>query len=465
MTSAAVALSNVEILQAKKSEPQKTLKLYGSIQPNELRRHSQTAHIGGLREKLLVNFEGDQVRKGQILASIYSTELLVAQTEFLEILKQGQPVLTEAAKERLKLLKITEKQIFELEENGKVNPYISIFADAGGIVTAKKTEHGEYIDAGMVLFDITNLSSVWAIFDAYEADLPYLKTGDQIGYMVNALPGAVFTGRIEFISPIIDDMSRTAKVRLETSNKDLKLKPGMLATAIIHNAKAESGEAIILPRTAVLWTGQRSVVYIAKKLESGALSFTLREVLLGTTLGDYIKVLSGISEGEFVVASGVFAIDASAQLAGKKSMMTLIPPQQGDTMNAMTKLALALAVACTTSTAACDGHKAHQTAQTAAPQQVVERSVGAPMQSASISVNGACSMCKVRIENAAKSVPGVTLAEWNIGAKVLALQFDSGKTSLAAISKAVAAVGHDTEMDRAPDEVYNALHGCCKYRN
>jgi len=462
MSAAAIALSNVEILQAKKSEPQKELKLYGSIQPNELKKHSQTAHVGGRIEKLFVNFEGEQVRKGQILASIYSPELLVAQTEFLEVLKQNNAMLKEAAKQRLRLLKISEKQISDLEESGKANPYVNIFADAGGIVTEKKTQRGEYIEAGMVLFDIADLSSVWAVFDAYEADLPYLKAGDQIGYMVNALPGAVFTGRIEFISPVVDAMSRTAKVRMETLNKDLKLKPGMIANALIHNAKIDGGEAIILPKAAVLWTGKRSVVYVAKKLEDGALNFGVREISLGNSLGNYVVVLSGIYEGEFIVANGVFAIDASAQLAGKKSMMNLASPNhQGGNMNSITKLA-AIASICTTAVA-CDEHKNHNQPAAQAPKTAsVEAQATVVSQ---LGVSGACEMCKMKIENTAKSIGGVKSANWNLEAKVLNVEFDNSKTDLDAISKAIAAVGYDTEKDKADDAVYNALPGCCKYRN
>jgi Cu(I)/Ag(I) efflux system membrane fusion protein len=460
MSAAAVALSNVEILKVKKSEPQKVLRLYGNIQANELKKHSQTVHIAGRIEKLFVNFEGEQVKRGRILASIYSPELLVAQTEFLEALKRKHPVITEAARERLRFLKISETHIAELEETGKTNPYINVFADANGIVIAKKKERGEYVEIGDVLFDLADLSSIWAVFNAYESDLPYLKVGDLIGYTVNSLPGTVFTGLVEFISPVVDSESRTAKVRMETANKNLKLKPGMLATALIHNAKI-SGETVILPKTAVLWTGERSVVYVAKKLENAALNFSLREVLLGTSLGDSVVVISGISEGESVVASGVFAIDASAQLAGKKSMMNL-QPQQGDAMNTIAKLAVA--AICTTAFACNDEHKAHQqpvATEKTAPAQTQDASV----QKISLLVQGACEMCKMKIEGTAKSIEGVKTAEWNLSTKVLNLEYDHGKTTPGAISKAIAAVGYDTEMDKASDDVYNALPGCCKYRN
>ncbi|MCL1956931.1 MAG: efflux RND transporter periplasmic adaptor subunit [Fibromonadales bacterium] len=458
MSAAAVALSNVEILKAKKGEPQKMLRLYGSIQANELKKHSQTVHIGGRIEKLFVNFEGEQVRKGQILASIYSPELLVAQTEFLEALKQKYPVIIEATKERLRLLKVTESQILDLEGTGKANPYVNVFADANGIVIAKKTERGEYVEAGTVLFDLADLSSVWAVFSAHEPDLAYLKMNDLIGYTVNSLPGTVFTGRIEFISPVVDSMSRTAKVRMETANKNLKLKPGMLATAIIHNAKI-SEETIILPKTAVLWTGERSIVYVAKKLENSALNFSLREVLLGHTLGDSVAIISGIYEGELVVASGTFAVDASAQLAGKKSMMNL--HQQGDTMNTIAKLAVA--VICSTAFACNEEHKAHQP-PVAQEKAVAAQTQNASVQKISLAVQGACEMCKMKIESTAKAIEGVKTAEWNLTTKILNAEFDPGKTSQSAISKAIAAVGYDTEIDRASDIVYNSLPGCCKYR-
>ena len=466
MSAAAVALSNVGILKAKKSEPQKVLRLYGSIQANELKKHSQTVHIGGRIEKLFVNFEGEQVKNGQLLASIYSPELLVAQTEFLEALKRGQPVITEAAKERLRFLRITEAQISNLEETGRANPYINVFADASGIVIAKKTERGEYVETGAVLFDLADLSSVWAVFNAYESDLLYLKIGDMIGYNVSSLPGMVFTGRVEFISPVVDSMSRTTKVRMETSNKNLKLKPGMLATALIHNAKI-SEETIILPKTAVLWTGERSVVYVAKKLENSALNFSLREVLLGHSLGDSIAIASGIAEGELVVVSGTFAVDASAQLAGKKSMMNL--PQQGDTMNTIAKLTAA--VICSTAFACNDEHKAHQqpVAQekpaAAQSQSVAAQTQSAAVQKMSLAVQGACEMCKMKIESTAKAIEGVKAAEWNLNAKVLNVEYDPEKTSRNAVSKAIAAVGYDTELDKANDMVYKALPGCCKYRN
>jgi len=461
MSAAAAALSNVEILKVKKSEPQKMLRLYGNIQANELKKHSQTVHIAGRIEKLFVNFEGEQVKKGRILASIYSPELLVAQTEFLEALKQKHPVITQAAKERLRFLKISESQILELEETGKANPYMNVFADANGIVISKKKERGEYVEAGTVLFDLADLSSVWAVFNAYESDLPYLKVGDLIGYTVNSLPGAVFTGLVEFISPVVDPESRTAKVRMETANKNFKLKPGMLASALIHNAKI-SGESIILPKTAVLWTGERSVVYVAKKLENATLNFSLREVLLGTSLGDSVVVISGIFEGESVVASGVFAVDASAQLAGKKSMMNLTP-QQGDTMNTIAKLAIA--AICTTAVACNEEHKAHQQPSIAMEKTATAQTQDASVQKIALSVQGACEMCKMKIENTAKSIEGVKTAEWNLSSKILNVEYDLGKTTPSAISKAIAAVGYDTEMDKANDAVYNALPGCCKYRN
>jgi Cu(I)/Ag(I) efflux system membrane fusion protein len=294
---------------------------------------------------------------------------------------------------------------------------------------------------------------VWAIFNAYESDLPYLNVGDLIGYTINALPGQVFTGRVEFISPIVDSESRTAKVRMETDNKNLKLKPGMLANALIHNAKI-SGEAIILPKSAVLWTGERSVVYTVKKQENGALNFHLREVELGPALGDSVVVISGIHEKELVAVSGVFAVDASAQLAGKNSMMNLSPNPPGDTMSKISNLA-AIALICT-SAVACDEHKAHAAAQPAKTQNaegIIQ-----------LGVAGSCEMCKMRIEGVAKSQSGVKSADWDIKTQTLRIEIEPSKANLNDISKAIAAAGHDTEKDKADDTTYNALPGCCKYR-
>ena len=200
----AAALANVQTSVVSRERPIKEVSLYGTIQPDERSLQSQTAHVGGRIEKLYVDFTGESVRQGATIATIYSPDLLNAQQELLEAikLKETQPRLVEAAKEKLRLWKLTDEQIYKIETSGNVSPNIDIKANTSGIVISKKLSQGDYITAGSVLFDIANLSRVWAMFDAYEVDLPFLKVGDKLEFTLQAIPGKKFSGNISFIDPL-----------------------------------------------------------------------------------------------------------------------------------------------------------------------------------------------------------------------------------------------------------------------
>jgi Cu(I)/Ag(I) efflux system membrane fusion protein len=318
----AAALANIQTTVVSRSNPVKEIHLYGTIQPDERLVRSLVSHVSGRIEKLSVNFAGETIRKGQTVASIYSSDLLNAQQELLEAVKiqSVQPALLAAAREKLRLWKLTDQQIAAIEQSGTPSPLTDIVAGMSGIVTAKKVEQGDYVNPGSVLFDLADLSSVWAVFDAYEVDLPYLKNGDKVEYTLPAIPGKTFSGKIAFIDPILDRTTRTAKVRVETANPGLQLKPEMYANALVQASLKQNANAIIIPKTAVLWTGKRSIVYV-KQADSEMPVFKLREIELGPSLGDAYVVVSGISDGEEIVTNGVFSIDASAQLEGKRSMM------------------------------------------------------------------------------------------------------------------------------------------------
>jgi Cu(I)/Ag(I) efflux system membrane fusion protein len=158
------------------------------------------------------------------------------------------------------------------------------------------------------------------LFDAYETDLQFLNTGKSLTFTLQAIPGTEFSGKIAFIDPVIDPATRVAKVRVEAANPSGKLKPEMFATGIIKSRLSEYQKSIVIPRSAILWTGKRSIVYV-KEQGSEEPSFRMREVVLGPSLGDSYVVDSGLSEGEEIVTNGTFSVDASAQLAGKPSMM------------------------------------------------------------------------------------------------------------------------------------------------
>jgi Cu(I)/Ag(I) efflux system membrane fusion protein len=318
----AMALANIQTTKISRSSPVKELTLYGTVQADERLTRSLTSHVNGRIEKLFVNFTGESVRQGQTIATVYSPELLNAQQELLEAMKMqpAQPALVEAAREKLRYWKLTDGQIAAVEKAGTANPVVEIKASAGGIVISRNVSQGDYAGQGSVLFEIADLSRLWVMFEVYEADLPFLKTGDSVEFGLQALPGKTFSGSISFIDPVIDNTTRTAKVRIETANAGMLLKPGMYASATVKSALKRYKNEIVVPKTAVLWTGKRSIVYI-KRQESGTPAFTLREVELGTSLGNAYVIESGLNEGDEVVVSGAFCIDASAQLEGKRSMM------------------------------------------------------------------------------------------------------------------------------------------------
>lgn len=163
---------------------------------------------------------------------------------------------------------------------------------------------------------MANLTKVWALFDAFEVDLPFLSKGDPVEFTLQALPGKKFSGKISFIDPILNTTTRTAKVRVEVPNASLELKPEMYATANVSAPLRNYKNEIVVPQTAVLWTGKRAIVYV-KQPDTNTPAFLMREVELGPSLGNSYVILNGLREGEEIVTNGVFAIDASAQLEGK----------------------------------------------------------------------------------------------------------------------------------------------------
>lgn len=325
----AAQLANVLTTIVTKQKPIKEVRLYGKVQADERLFQSQVAHIPGRIERLSVNFTGESVIKGQVLAEIYSPELITAQQELLETAKtkQLQPELYEASKEKLHQWKLTDDQIAKIESAGVVQNNFEVVSNTAGIVTARRVNTGDHVSAGTVLYDIADLSKVWVMFDAYESDLQFLRKGEKISFTLQALPGINFSGNIIFIDPVIDPVTRVAKVRVETGNQSGKLKPEMFATGIVSTTLNEYKNNMIIPKTAVLWTGKRSIVYV-KQPDSDEPIFKIREIGLGPVLGENYVVTDGLTDGEEIVTSGTFSVDAAAQLEGKPSMMN---PRGGKT--------------------------------------------------------------------------------------------------------------------------------------
>ena len=421
MSESALKLAEVQTSMVMEGNGSKEVQLYGKIQPDERLLQSQTAHVPGRIEQLLVNVTGESIKKGQLIAKIYSPELSTAQKELLEAVSLGNkyPAMLDAAREKLKNWKMTDQQIAEIEKQGKVTTTFDIFANTAGVVTALKVNEGDYISKGAVLFEVADFSKVWAVFDAYESDLPWIKMGQKVEFTAQAIPGKTFEGKVSFIDPVINPSTRIARVRMELNNSGHLLKPEMFINGTIHASSQGKGQDLIIPQSAVLWTGPRSVVYV-KVPGTKEPTFKMREITLGEAMTNAYVVKDGLAENEEIVTNGVFSVDASVQLAGKTSMMNQ-SNDRGFTPTGETSRTIMFKVA------------------------------------------GECDMCKDRIETAAKSVKGVETAEWSAEKQMMHLTFDPKQTNSDAVQKAIAAVGHDTQKFKAPDSVYQKLPECCLY--
>jgi len=424
MTEAAAQLANIQSHVVARGNPQKTVNLLGKVHADERNMAQLTARYGGRIEKLHVNFTGQKVGQGEKLATLYSPDLLTAQRELLEAIsfKESKPAFYQAAKAKLKLWDLTEEQINKIEEKGEPQLYFDVLSPISGTVMLRHVSLGDYVNEGEVLFQISDLSRVWVLLDAYESDLPWIRQGDHVELNIPSIPGEDFEGRVAHIDPFIDPSTRVAKVRVELSNAEGKLKPQMFVNGALHSKLAESGDQLLIPKSAVLWTGKRSVVYV-KVPEREAPSFRYREISLGPKAGNFYVVSEGLEEGEVIAVNGLFKIDAAAQLEGKPSMMN--PP--GDRVSA--------------------GHD-H-------PHMSMDKH-------AAFKVAGNCGMCKDRIEAAALSVPGVHKARWDSETQKIHLGLEP-EVSLEELHRTIAQSGHDTGLKSAPDEVYEALPGCCMY--
>ncbi len=322
MTKEAIQLANIQTSVVSKTGANKEIRLLGRVQPDERKLYSQVSHIPGRIERLYINFTGEKVSRGQKMVRIYSPELISAQKELFEAIKSREvfPQLYTASRNKLKLWKLSDKQIDAIEASGKIREQVDIYSDYSGYVMKRNVELGDHIMAGMNLYDIANLSSVWVMFEAYEADIPWINVGDEVDFNIQAIPGKKFNGKVTYVDPFVSSTTRVAKVRVELKNPGNKLLPEMYATGIINATLNNKEQSLIVPKSAVLWTGKRAVVYVKVPHEK-TISFVYREIILGEDLGSFYIVANGLKEGEIVATNGVFRIDASAQLLGQKSMM------------------------------------------------------------------------------------------------------------------------------------------------
>jgi len=323
MTDEAVKLANIQtlIVDTKNQGVTQTLKLNGKIEANESKISSLVSHLPGRIESLHLSFIGEKVTKGQKIATVYSPKLISAQQELFEAkkLETSNPDLLTAVKQKLRYWKLSEKEIESIITSGEIKSTFPIYAEFSGVVEKRNVAVGDYLSPGKVLFQVKNLNNLWVIFDAYESDLNTISVGQTIEFTTPATKERIYTSTVSYIDPIINLKTRVAGIRVETESYKGQLKPGMFVSGKIFPDAFQANE-VLVPKTAILWTGERSVVYLAVP-NSKIPSFKFQEVKLGQAIGKQYVIKSGIKLGDEVVINGAFVIDASAQLNNQTSMM------------------------------------------------------------------------------------------------------------------------------------------------
>jgi len=294
--------------------------------------------------KLRVDETGEQVRKDEILLSIYSPQLVSSQEEYLLALnnmqtlknspfpdiRRGAKNLLRSTRERLELLDVPEHQIRKLEKTRKVMKFLHIHSPFDGVVVKIGARDGQYVTPQTELYMIADLTNVWAYVDVYEYELPWIKVGDEAHMRLASLPGETYTGKITYIYPYLEAKTRTIKVRLEFKNPGMKLKPNMFADVNIHASKQV--DAIVIPSEAVLRTGSRNAVFVVR----GPGRYEPRDVKLGISADGLVQILDGVKEGEEVVTSAQFLIDSESKLReAAAKMMEVKKPTKTDPRPAM----------------------------------------------------------------------------------------------------------------------------------
>jgi membrane fusion protein, copper/silver efflux system len=382
----AYALMDIQTARVERRFVESELRMVGKVRYDETRVKTLTSWVPGRLDRLFVDYTGVPVRKGDHMVELYSPELVATQEELLvavrtveklrdsdsEFTKRTAQRTVDAAREKLRLLGLLPDQIKEIEAKGSASDTLTIRAPMGGIVIEKQARQGMYVKTGTPIYTIADLSQVWVKLDAYEADLAWLRYGHPVTLTTEAYPGELFKGTIAFIDPILNERTRTVKVRVNVPNPKGKLKPNMFVRATVRASVAEGGRVmasslagkyvcpmhpeeikdskgtcgicgmdlvsteslgyvaakegedakpLVIPASAPLITGKRAIVYVQEP-KSSQPTFTGYEIVLGPRAGDYYIVKSGLKEGDIVVTNGNFKIDSALQLQAKKSMMS-----------------------------------------------------------------------------------------------------------------------------------------------
>ena len=307
------------------------IRTVGTVDYDERAFTQVNLRVSGWIQEVFVNSVGRPVRKGEPLFTLYSPDLLATQDEYLLALKSktqlaASPLadakdhaaaLTASARERLRLWDLTEEQIAGVERRGKAEPVLTIYAPASGIVLKREALPGKYVEPGTTLYEVADLSHVWVHADIYESEVAAVKLNQPASVTFASYPGETFRARVAYIYPSLNSEARTVRVRLELPNPGLRLKPGMYGTVTL---RTESVKTLVVPKEAVLDTGLRQLVF----LDKGQGVYEPASVKLGRKSQDRVEVLEGIKEGDRVVTSANFLLDAESKLASAGSMQEMM---------------------------------------------------------------------------------------------------------------------------------------------
>ena len=335
MSDRARALARVRTTEVRRlSASGATQRMLGRVDYDETTLQSITAWIAGRIDRLHVRVTGERVRRGQVVASLYSPEVYAAHQDLMtaktqvdrlragsEIARASAVAALESSRQRLRLLGVPEDEIGRMESHTTPTRNVSIRSPFSGTVLERLASEGAYVETGAPLYRVADLTRLWVQLDAYESDLAHLQVGQTVELEVEALPSEPFAGRVAFVDPVIDPRRRTARVRVEVSNPERRLRPGMFVQAVLHGGdSSDLSQPLVVPASAPLFTGRRSVVYVELPNVPRP-TYEARVVRLGPQVGDVFPVIAGLSEGERVVTHGAFAIDADLQIRGGQSMM------------------------------------------------------------------------------------------------------------------------------------------------